>query len=43
MRGQDGEGDARSAPEMPTVVEWLKTQLKEFQDQNTYQPPCKDN
>jgi len=27
----------------PTVVEWLKTQLKEFQDQNTYQPPRKDN
>ena len=25
----------------PTIVEWLKVQLKEFQDQNTYQPPRK--
>jgi TFIIH basal transcription factor complex TTD-A subunit len=27
----------------PAVIEWLKTRLKEFQDQNTYQPPRKDN
>lgn len=26
----------------PTVVEWLLTKLKEFQDENTYQPPRRE-
>lgn len=27
----------------PTVVEWLEKQLKEFHDQNTYQPPRRED
>ena len=26
----------------PTVIEWLETRLKEFQDENTYQAPRRE-
>eukprot|EP00884_Botryococcus_braunii_P004250 jgi/Botrbrau1/13826/Bobra.0056s0068.1 len=26
----------------PTVIEWLESRLKEFHEENTYQPPRRD-